>query len=461
MSDISRQRSLGVADMTLFTVSAILILDTVAASAAIGVASITWWFILGIFFLIPYSMINAEMATAYPEQGGIYAWVRDAFGARWGTRVTWLYWVNVVLWGASVYVLFAGVFAQIFLPDLSLTLRLALAIAVNWLVVLVCCAPLRFSKWVPNLGAALKLITFLALVVAGVVYLAGAEGLANDMSPAAFIPEWGSSMQYLSIIIYCMVGFELVAAASEELKNPTKDMPRAIFWSAGITFSAMVLGTLAVLLAIPAEDVDLVEGLVDTFRQLFGDSPAGDAAAVMFGIFALVTFATNVATWMLGVNRATAESARDGELPGVLGWENPNNGAPIGANLVMGALVTVILLAYGLLADTNEDLFWQLLAASIVLFLLPYAGLVAAFYRARIMDAARPRPYRVPGGMAIAGCFTLLCIGAIAICLGFLMYVPDAGPDWSVIGGTVAAIVLGEFAIAWSEWRKGNNRADG
>ena len=136
MNNVHRQRSMGVADMTLFTVSAIVILDTVAASAAIGVSSITWWFILGLFFLVPYSMINAEMASTYPEQGGIYAWIREAFGKRWGTRITWLYWVNVVLWAASVYVLFAGVFAQIFAPEMSLSTRLVLAIAVNWLVVI-------------------------------------------------------------------------------------------------------------------------------------------------------------------------------------------------------------------------------------------------------------------------------------------------------------------------------------
>ena len=81
---------MGVRDMTLFTVSAILLLDTLAASASIGVSSIFWWCVMGIFFFIPYGLISAELGTTYPEQGGLYSWIRDAFGARWGTRATWL-----------------------------------------------------------------------------------------------------------------------------------------------------------------------------------------------------------------------------------------------------------------------------------------------------------------------------------------------------------------------------------
>ena len=123
--------------MTLFTVSAILLLDTLAASAAIGVSSITWWFIFGILYLVPYAMISAELGTTYPEQGGIYAWVRDTFGKRWSTRLTWLYWLNNVFWISSVLVLFSGIFAQMFFPDMSLGLRLGLSIAVTWIVILI------------------------------------------------------------------------------------------------------------------------------------------------------------------------------------------------------------------------------------------------------------------------------------------------------------------------------------
>ena len=66
-------------DMTLFTVCAILVIDTLAPSAAIGSASISWWIITLILFFIPYGLITAELGTAYPEQGGLYVWVKRAW----------------------------------------------------------------------------------------------------------------------------------------------------------------------------------------------------------------------------------------------------------------------------------------------------------------------------------------------------------------------------------------------
>jgi len=107
-------------DMTLFTVCAILVIDTLVPSAAIGPSTISWWIITLVLFFIPYGLMTAELGTTYPEQGGIYVWIKRAFGERWAARSTWLYWINVALWMPSVYVLFAGMFSQLFAPDLPL-----------------------------------------------------------------------------------------------------------------------------------------------------------------------------------------------------------------------------------------------------------------------------------------------------------------------------------------------------
>ena len=76
-----KHKTLGRKDMVLFTVSAILLLDTVAASASIGVASLFWWVAAGLIFFLPFGLVCAEMGCAYPEQGGIYAWVRNPLAA--------------------------------------------------------------------------------------------------------------------------------------------------------------------------------------------------------------------------------------------------------------------------------------------------------------------------------------------------------------------------------------------
>ncbi len=455
MSEHKHIRALGVRDMTLFTVSAILLLDTLAASASIGVSSITWWVILGIVFFVPYGLISAELGTTYPEQGGIYAWVRDSFGARWGTRVTWLYWLNNVLWQASIFVLFTGILAQMFFPAMSLETKLGISVIMTWVVVGVTCLSLEIGKWIPNAGAVIKMIAFVVLIVAGLRYATG-DGveLANDFSLQQFVPEWGSSTQYISAIIYGMLGFELMSSASEEMKNPTRDVPRSILASGILIFLAYVLGTFAILAAVPLEDIDLVEGLVDTFRQLFGESQLGVTAAMALGVLVLFTFVSNAVTWAIGCNRAAAEAAIDGELPRALAIEHPRTGTPVGAAVIMGSLITIVLLVYGFLAGSNEDLFWRLFAASAVLFLLPYIGAVAAFMNARLRDAERPRPYRVPGGNAVAWAMTAVCILLLVVSIVLLMYVPGTGIDWPVVIGAGVSILGGEAAIFWSEHQK-------
>jgi len=441
-------RSLSARDMTLFTVSAILLLDTLAASASIGVSSITWWVLLALVFFVPYGLISAELGTTYPEQGGIYAWVRDTFGKRWGTRVTWLYWLNNMLWNASVFVMFAGILSAMFLPDMSLTTKLGIAIGMNWVVVLVACLSLNIGKWVPNVGATVKMLTFAALIGGGIAYaLNSPVGLANDFSPGQFVP----STQYISTIIYGMLGFELMCSASEEMKNPTRDVPRSILASGILIFLMYALGTFAILAAIPIENIDLVEGLVDTFGQLFGDSTPGVTAATVLGTFVLFTFFSNTTTWSIGSNRAAAEAAIDGELPNFLAIEHSKYGTPIGAAVTMGVLVTLVLLLYGAVAGSNEGLFWNLFAASAVLFLLPYVGAIAAFYRARKIDGDRERPFRVPGGQPMATAITIVCIGILFLSIILFMYVPGEGIDWIVVAGSAGSILLGEVAIRYAE----------
>jgi amino acid transporter len=450
-------KTLGVRDMTLFTVSAILLLDTLAASASIGISSITWWFILGILYLIPYGMISAELGTTYPEQGGIYAWVRDTFGARWSTRLTWLYWLNNIFWISSVLVLFSGIFSQMFFPAMSVAAKLGLAIGVAWVVIFITILSLQIGKWIPNAGAIIKLLAFAALIVGGITFATGDEvRLANDFSLSSFVPEWGASTQYISTIIYGMLGFELMSSAAEEMKNPTRDIPRAVFWSALIVFSMYVLGTFAVLAAVPVNDINLVEGLVDTFRVLFGDSQLGIAAATVIGTFVLFTFFSNSVTWSIGANRAAAEAAIDHELPSLFAISHKTYGTPMGAAIILGAAMTLILVIYGLLAGSNEELFWKLFAASAVIYMLPYIGACLAFYRARRIDADRPRPFKAPGGDGVALAMTCICSALLGLSIFLFMYVPGEGWDWPVVIGSVASILLGEVAIRYAEHEKRN-----
>ena len=444
------KKVLGVRDMVLFSVSAILLLDTLAAGASIGVQSVFWWLFLGLVFFVPYALICSEMGTAYPEQGGIYAWVRDAFGGRWASRVTWAYWVNTAVWLPAIYILFAGVFTQLFIPGLTLGMQIAIAVALSWISVAINVISLNIGKLVPNLGATIKTIVF-AAIIGGAFHYSLSHGPVNDFSLENLTPEWGEGLKYISVIIYGMLGFELVSAGSEEMTNPKRDVPRAILISGLIIIVLYTLATIALLTAFPAQEIDVVEGLVDSMYLFFGDTGPGAVVAMCLGVGALYTFFANGVTWALGCNRAAAEAGVEGELPTIFGKEHPVNETPVGAAVMMGIVSTVILLVYGLLVTTNADLFWSLFAFSAVIFLLPYIGLVLAFREMRRRDPGRERPFRVPGGSFVANLLSLVCAAILGIAIFFFVYTPGVGMQWPVFAGAAVVLLLGEMVIRYAE----------
>ncbi|MBB6521330.1 APC family permease [Pseudoteredinibacter isoporae] len=443
-------KSLRLPDLTLFTVSAILLLDTLAAAAAVGVSSIFWWLFLGLIFFLPFGLISAEMGTSYPEQGGVYAWVRNAYGKRWGSRVSWAYWVNTALWNPAIFILFAGVFKQLFAPDLSLAWQIGMGIALSWVAVLINIMTLDIGKWVPNLGAILKIIIFAALIIGGLVHVQN-EGMANEINLSTIAPNWSSSLEYIPAIIYGMLGFELMSSSSEEMENPSRDIPKAILFSGIIILAFYSLGTFAVLAAVPVADVNLVEGLIDTLNMLFGGSSLGATFVLVLGVAALYTFFSNGVTWALGCNRSMAEAAIDGELPKIFAKEHPRYGTPVGAAIAMGVVSTAVLLLYGLMASSNEDLFWSLFSFSAVIFLLTYIGMMLAFLKLRRDDAEKARPFKVPGGPLVARLLAYMCLSVIVLAIVLFVYVPSEGMQWPVLIGTIVTMMLGEVLVRIAE----------
>jgi amino acid transporter len=248
-----------------------------------------------------------------------------------------------------------------------------------------------------------------------------------------------------------MLGFELVSAGSEEMNDPARDVPRAIFMSGVIIIVLYLFGTMAVLAAIPADHINLVEGLVDTLNLFFGGSAAGEAIVLVLGIAAMYTFFSNGVTWALGCNRAAAEAAMEGELPKIFAIESKTRATPVGAAVLMGIVSTITLGLYGFMSGSNEDLFWSLFAFSAIIFLLPYQGMLLAFVRMRVVDADHPRPYKIPGGLWVARLCAWTCMLVLSLAIVLFIYTPGEGVQMPVVMGVVFMLLLGEVVIRYAE----------
>jgi glutamate:GABA antiporter len=443
-----RKRVMGFVDVTLFIISAILVVDQLTASASIGVSSVGWWVITVILFFVPSAVIVAELGTTYPYQGGIYDWVNRAFGRRWAARTTYWYWVNVALWMPSVYLLFTGVLTGLVWTNASVFQQSLVAIALSWITVLVGMQTLRIGKSVTNGGAVVKAAIILIIGIGGAI-LAARHGSANSFTLHGMLPDFGVAKLYLPVLVYQLLGFELVSSLSGEIKNPRRDISRAILFS-GVLISALyVLGTVGILLVLPLKTIGLTAGLVQTFQAIFG---AHSALPWILGLAVMAAYFGNMVTWTLGANKSAVEAAEAGELPKLFGSET-KRGTPKWAYLLTGIVSTVVLLIAGLFIKNQNNLYFALFAASSVIFLLPYLLMFPATIRLRRIDPDRERPFKVPGGaIGLWACVALATV-ACAASLVLFLWTPGAPVAWSytgpLIGIAMGAIVAGEIVVAW------------
>ena len=451
----------GLFSMVLFSVSAILVADTVGSSAAMGVQGLTLWVILGLLFFIPYGFVTAELGSAWPDEGGIYVWVKTAFGPGWGTVTSWMYWVNVALWAPSVFVLFIGAIEVAWGVDVPPFWEAVIVIAMVWAIVLVGILPLRYSKFVPNLSAALKVIVLVGLGVLGIAYVIK-HGAANPFALGEWKPTWDSgTISFLPIIIYSYMGFELMSSAGGAIKNPKRDVPKMIIMAGAAILAVYMFATFGVLAATPAKDVSIVTGITDALKAMF-DSVFGNAGWLfsIAVVMLLFTFFGNMVTWSIGANQTIGATGLDATAPGVFGHVNKKFGTPDYAFVLMGVIASAITILAYVLDPNQTSVFWTLFALSSIVFLIPYLLMFPALLVLRHTHPDQPRPYVIPGGKFGAWLCTVLCETGIVLTLVLFFYFPADGVSkatfWLITGGgTVVSLLIGWWLYWHSTHRAG------
>ena len=453
------QRVLGRADLLLFSVCAILTIDTLASAASMGASWFSWWAITIVMFFVPYGLMTAELGAAWPGEGGLYIWVREAFGPFVGSLAAWFYWINNAYWIPSVYMVFAATFHAIFLKGRvpawldagpgATWLEAGIAIGVTWLSVGIGIVRLSVSKWVPNLGALVKLLIFLGLGTLGLLGLLSGRPAANEISLGTILPRFSDSLVFLPVLLYNALGFELMSSAGDEMKDPQRDVPRVVLLTGLVIAVVYALGILGILLAVPLQKLSLVTGTWDELRILGASwGTAGDTLVLLLGLGFLYACIANIVTWSLGVNRVAATAAFEGALPPFLGRLHPRHGTPHVAFIVMGAIATLLLLGNALFSSDDANVFWMVFKLSGLCFLFSYLLAFPAFLKLRLSKPETPRPYRVPGGTALAALFSGICFAFIALAC-VLFFQPSQGADAAhatretlLLGGECAATIV-------------------
>ncbi len=372
----------------------VFVCEAAAPAAAIGNQQFFWWIFLILTFLLPYGMVVAELGTTYDGEGGIYDWVRDGLGDKWGARISYYYWVNYPLWITSLAVLFPPILNLAFGWSFSLPVQILIELAFVWIVYLIGRSKVADSEWVLNGGALIKVVVAVLVGALGIWY-ASQNGFANDMSAATFMPELTNTnaLSYLSIIIFNFMGFEVICTMTDDMADPAKDIPKAII-AGGLAIAVIYLfAGFGIGAAIPADQIDPDYGMIVALQTMVGDSPLFQIVCVAF----LITLFANMAAWSFGVNSVARYAAEHGNMPKVFASMISDDDMPNGANLV-NAVVASLTLALQLVPidAISNGLFWMLFGTSVVFLLLTYIPMFPAFLNLRKNDPNRERVFTFP-----------------------------------------------------------------
>lgn len=447
MSETNKLGSLGKVDVFLGLICAILFADVIAANTSSGIPVVSWWIIIGLLFYIPNGLITAELSATYPDKGGIYSWVRRAFGSKWAARTSYYYWINNAIWISSAYIWFSGVFFNIFFTESTFTLEIGLGIALTWLTIYIASKPLAESKWVTNIAGVSKVIVYIAVIISGAVYILKGNTMANEITLKSLVPTLDQGLIFLPVIIYSCCGLEVLSASAHEMKNPKRDLPKSIISVAIMVIVLNVLASLAMLFVVPLGSLDTVTGITDIFSIAFNGNRfvvITIASILLYGIF------SQVVSWTLGGCWGASEAGASGELPKQFAKEG-KAGIPLGALIITGITATVIFIVYGFMATNSADLFYTLLAFSCIIFFVPYILMFLAYLKLKRTDKNVTRTFIAPAGRF----FSYVCLFILVMACVLFVWVPGQAFDFAyampIIMGLIVVMGIGEFIIASSQ----------
>lgn len=396
-------RTLGRFDIVFIVFSAVVGLEMLGSVSAQGPETFTWLIFLTVVFLVPYALIFAETGSAFIGEGGVYLWVREAFGRPAAAVASAFTWITQPVWvGGSMAFLNAEAARThlVHFPERSLADYL-FKTAFIWVTVIAAILSLRRAKWIPTLGAMCK-IAFLALFIVTAAVYALRHGI-QPLSGGSFAPTVTGFVALVPLLLFAFLGFESGSSASGEMKDAEKDVAFAVLRSSAMAAVLYAVPVLTIILVIPPADIDGVSGLLRAVATVF--DVYGGAGTAMMTIAVLLFLVANIgqgAAWMIMSDRMQAIAAADGSFfGGFFGRFHPRLGTPIRVNLLSGTISTLFMIAAMQLTGSSASLFNVVLSVAITTYLFSYLIVIPAAVRLRLRRPDQPRPFRVPGPDAV------------------------------------------------------------
>lgn len=368
------RRALGLFDLTLFNIAAVVGIRWLAAAAHAGPGSISLWIAAALLFFVPCALAVASLSRRFPEQGGIYIWTQQAFGNWHGFLCGYCYWLSNLFYFPNLVVAGVGMGAAAF--GLGDQYVVTVSLAVLWILLGLNVAGFSIGKWVGNAGG---LATYgaggILMMAAAAVFVLKGPATTLHLLPDASLEK----LNFWSQIALAFGGLELGAIMAGEIRDPERTIPRAA-WLSGLAIATFyILGTMSMLVLLETERVNVLTGLVQ----------AGDAAGSHLGLGGLgptlsllvcLSVGGQLSSWIAGAARIPYVIGIDHLLPESFARTHPRWGTPHVSILTQGVASTAFLL----ILHTGESLkagYQILVDMTVILYFIPFAYLFGSAWK--------------------------------------------------------------------------------
>ncbi|HEY2433634.1 MAG TPA: APC family permease [Vicinamibacterales bacterium] len=439
-------------DVVLMNVVAVVGLRWIARGARTGAPSVTLWVLAWVAFFVPLALAVSRLSARYPEQGGVYVWVRRAFGPSHGFICGWCLWVNNLFYFPSLLLFGAANLAAIGGPGwqavgTSRWFSVLFVLGGIWLAAGLNVLGLRESKWLQNAGSLGVWIPVGLLLGCGGLALAR-FGPATAFTPANLVPRGAllDTIGLWSAMCFAFSGFEISSLIGQEIENPETIIPRGVFISGIIVTIVYIAGSVSVLFAIPVGSLKELSGITDAVQLVTGRVGLGGLGALTGALLVLNALA-GTASWTAGAARVPFAAGVDAAMPAAFARLHPRYRTPHVALVVQAAASSVIFLASVFVtvagrSTSIQDAYDILVNLTILIYFVPYLYLFAA--QTRLLPDT---PTAVPW----------MGFAATAISLA-LTFVPPPGAnkiafEVNLVGQAIVVLGVGAGFYAWSRRR--------
>lgn len=411
-------KKISLSTLVLLIVASVGSIRTLPTTAIFGGSLVFFFFLAALLFLLPISLISAEFSSRYPEEGGVFNWVKNAFGEKAGALAVWLQWINTMVWYPTMLLFVAGTAAYLFDPALATnkSFLVATTLTVFWTLTLLNLKSVQVSARLNSVCGILGSFFPMGLLIfLAVKWLFSGAPTAISLSPQEWFPAFDFSAQSgaLVTIMASLVGMELAGVHVTDIENPRKNFPKAIGYAVALLISVLLVGALSIALVIPSNEIQFVDGVMQTFSTFLNTFGLGSLIPILALLITIGSLGGSI-NWLISPAKGLLHAAQHQFLPSYFLHTN-NQGVSVRILVAQAILISFFCLAIQLMPSVN-GFYWLLMALSTGLYMLMYILLFAAALKlGRPTDSS----YAIPRGVRTLSCFAGIFGCALTLLIGF------------------------------------------